>query len=128
MAQEIGSGFEMPAPVVETPEPASQADVVSELESSNQVISGTRRLTDIVRSGGPLMIPIGICSFILVVFIFGNSSISSFIQIIPSFSIFLELSFKISPTILSGFFTETGLSLVFTFGLYTQVSYFSIIR
>ncbi len=70
MAQEIGSGFEIPTPVVETPEPASQADAVSELESSNQVISGTRRLTDIVRSGGPLMIPIGICSFILVVFIF----------------------------------------------------------
>ncbi|MGI9495762.1 MAG: MotA/TolQ/ExbB proton channel family protein [Mariniblastus sp.] len=70
MAQEIDSGFEMPTPVVETPEPASQADAVSELESSNQVISGTRRLTDIVRSGGPLMIPIGICSFILVVFIF----------------------------------------------------------
>lgn len=29
-----------------------------------------RRLTDILRSGGPLMIPIGLCSFLLVVFVF----------------------------------------------------------
>lgn len=29
-----------------------------------------RRLTDIIRSGGPLMIPIGLCSFLLVVFVF----------------------------------------------------------
>jgi biopolymer transport protein ExbB len=28
------------------------------------------RLTDILRSGGPLMIPIGLCSFLLVVFVF----------------------------------------------------------
>jgi len=33
-------------------------------------VIGTRRLLDIIRSGGPLMIPIGICSFILVVFVF----------------------------------------------------------
>ncbi|MDB4460780.1 MotA/TolQ/ExbB proton channel family protein, partial [bacterium] len=70
LAQEIGSGFETPASIDEMPEANSQADAVSDAETSNQVISGTRRLTDIVKSGGPLMIPIGICSFILVVFVF----------------------------------------------------------
>ncbi|MDA7932322.1 MotA/TolQ/ExbB proton channel family protein [Mariniblastus sp.] len=69
-AQEIGSGFEMPEPAVEVAEPNSRADAVVDSGSSSQVISGTRRLTDIVKSGGPLMIPIGICSFILVVFVF----------------------------------------------------------
>lgn len=38
--------------------------------SADQQIVGPRRLLDILRSGGPLMIPIGICSFILVVFVF----------------------------------------------------------
>ncbi len=33
-------------------------------------VKGPKRLTDIITSGGPLMIPIGICSFILVVFVF----------------------------------------------------------
>lgn len=33
-------------------------------------IVGTRRLLEIVRNGGPLMIPIGVCSFILLIFIF----------------------------------------------------------
>jgi biopolymer transport protein ExbB len=70
LAQEIGSGFETPASIDEMPEANSQADAISDAETSNQVISGTRRLTDIVKSGGPLMIPIGICSFILVVFVF----------------------------------------------------------
>ncbi len=37
--------------------------------SSGQII-GQRRLLEVVRNGGPLMIPIGICSFILVVFVF----------------------------------------------------------
>jgi biopolymer transport protein ExbB len=55
------NGFETPAPVTPT-----------ELEETpaEQQIVGPRRLTDILRSGGPLMIPIGICSFILVVFVF----------------------------------------------------------
>ena len=38
--------------------------------AADQQIVGPRRLLDILRSGGPLMIPIGICSFILVVFVF----------------------------------------------------------
>jgi biopolymer transport protein ExbB len=56
------NGFEVPADV-EQPSPTASAP-------ADQQIVGPRRLTDIVRSGGPLMIPIGICSFILVVFVF----------------------------------------------------------
>ncbi len=56
------NGFEVPAKVEQAPVQASSA--------ADQQIVGPRRLTDIVRSGGPLMIPIGICSFILVVFVF----------------------------------------------------------
>lgn len=70
LAQEVSSGFEMPSTEIESTGSDSQVDSTLEPESSSQVISGTRRLTDIVKSGGPLMIPIGICSFILVVFIF----------------------------------------------------------
>jgi biopolymer transport protein ExbB len=69
-AQEITSGFEMPEPAAEVADSNSRADASVGSASSSQVISGTRRLTDIVKSGGPLMIPIGICSFILVVFVF----------------------------------------------------------
>ena len=69
-AQEPGSGFETLSPVSEVTGANSQGESALEFEASNQVISGTRRLTDIVKSGGPLMIPIGICSFILVVFVF----------------------------------------------------------
>lgn len=70
ITQEIGSGFETPTSVSEMPVLGSKANSVSAVEASSQVISGTRRLTDIVKSGGPLMIPIGLCSFILVVFVF----------------------------------------------------------
>lgn len=70
ITQEIGSGFETPPPRNEVPVLDSQANSVPDLEASSQVISGTRRLTDIVKSGGPLMLPIGLCSFILVVFVF----------------------------------------------------------
>jgi biopolymer transport protein ExbB len=70
ITQEIGSGFETPTLVNEMPVLGSKANSISAVEASSQVISGTRRLTDIVKSGGPLMIPIGLCSFILVVFVF----------------------------------------------------------
>ncbi|MGY8748739.1 MAG: MotA/TolQ/ExbB proton channel family protein [Pirellulales bacterium] len=69
-AQEPGSGFETLSPVSEVNGAKSQGGFAVDSEASNQVVSGTRRLTDIVKSGGPLMIPIGICSFILVVFVF----------------------------------------------------------
>jgi biopolymer transport protein ExbB len=57
------TGYEIPEPTTnQTP------DEVPETNASNTM--GSRRLTDLVRSGGPLMVPIGICSFILVVFVF----------------------------------------------------------
>ena len=59
-----GSGFEIEKaqPVASAIEPASTAIT----PASN----ASPRLTDILRSGGPLMIPIGLCSFLLVVFTF----------------------------------------------------------
>lgn len=64
--------------------PASSGFSIDEPESNNNVESkdgtseaiapptpaGSPRLLDIVQSGGPLMIPIGLCSFLLVVFVF----------------------------------------------------------
>ena len=44
----------------------SQGNVVA----TEIAVPTARRLTDLLRRGGPLMIPIGICSFILVVFVF----------------------------------------------------------
>ena len=59
-----GSGFEIEtAPPVET-----TLDPVA--AESSSATSASPRLTDILRSGGPLMIPIGLCSFLLVVFTF----------------------------------------------------------
>ena len=61
---ESGSGFE----VVPATQPAETA-----VEPASAVVPTTNaspRLTDILRSGGPLMIPIGLCSFLLVVFTF----------------------------------------------------------
>ena len=58
-----GTGFEIeqaPQPAQTQLEPATAA----------QTASVSPRLTDILRSGGPLMIPIGLCSFLLVVFTF----------------------------------------------------------
>ncbi len=70
-AQGVGA---LPENAFETPDPVVNFPVTSEpgLESADadQQIVGPRRLTDILKSGGPLMIPIGICSFILVVFVF----------------------------------------------------------
>ncbi|MEM7783706.1 MAG: MotA/TolQ/ExbB proton channel family protein [Planctomycetota bacterium] len=42
----------------------------SETSGKENSVLAARRILDIIRNGGPLMIPIGICSFILVVFIF----------------------------------------------------------
>jgi biopolymer transport protein ExbB len=55
------TGFEIPDKNLET----------SGVETpSNRQVVGGRRLADIVRSGGPLMIPICACSFLLLVFVF----------------------------------------------------------
>jgi len=73
IGQDFGS---LPSDGFATPDPAPVTEVVGapeetgSLETAGQSFVGPRRLTDIVRSGGPLMIPIGICSFILVVFVF----------------------------------------------------------
>ncbi len=71
-AQEITDGFETPDAAVglAAGDPAASQPTSAESSGSNQLFIGPRRLTDIVKSGGPLMIPIGICSFILVVFVF----------------------------------------------------------
>jgi len=70
MGQGIGT---LPDNAFDTPEPVLNSPVLNESAATNsndQQIVGPRRLTDILKSGGPLMIPIGICSFILVVFVF----------------------------------------------------------
>lgn len=70
------TGFEVPS---NGPTSSVTANVVTESEtntasSSGQALASTasasKRLFDVLRSGGVLMIPIAICSFILVVFIF----------------------------------------------------------
>ncbi len=50
----------------------SQPPIPSDVESekANQQIFASKRLTEVLRNGGPLMIPIALCSFILVVFVF----------------------------------------------------------
>ena len=61
----FGTGFEVETatqPAETTIEPASAANA--------STTNASPRLTDILRSGGPLMIPIGLCSFLLVVFTF----------------------------------------------------------
>ncbi len=61
------TGFELPTADVQAA--GDRADQQAGDTASSQVI-GNRNLFDIIRSGGPLMIPIGICSFILLVFVF----------------------------------------------------------
>ena len=57
------NGFEIPAPTesVEADQAAPSLD--------NQIVA-SKRLTEVLRNGGPLMIPILFCSFVLVVFTF----------------------------------------------------------
>ena len=52
-------------------------------ESSDSNIINSRRLIEVVRNGGPLMIPIGICSFILMVFVFERAISLRRSRIIP---------------------------------------------
>ena len=63
----FGTGFEVQTatqPAESSVEPAFTAG------PSSTNTNASPRLTDIIRSGGPLMIPIGLCSFLLVVFTF----------------------------------------------------------
>ncbi|MFK7766958.1 MAG: MotA/TolQ/ExbB proton channel family protein [Mariniblastus sp.] len=78
------NGFAIPDPSINVPSaetasnplPAVAGDLETEPVNEDEALSATaglvgpRRLTELITSGGPLMIPIGICSFILVVFVF----------------------------------------------------------
>ena len=73
------SGFSVdPSTPTETPEETVEAD-----DNSNLAV-GNQNLMDIIRSGGPLMIPIGLCSFLLVVFVFERFISLRRSRIIPS--------------------------------------------
>ncbi len=63
------NGFEVPATTVQKPDQAPSPAANTESSDQGQIVA-SRRLLEVVRNGGPLMIPIGICSFILVVFVF----------------------------------------------------------
>jgi len=75
------TGFEIPngtlnpaadvgADVAAAAVPATASDAISEGSTTSGVGSASKRLFDVLRSGGILMIPILLCSFVLVVFIF----------------------------------------------------------
>lgn len=55
---------------------------VAESDAANNIVS-SRSLLEVVRNGGPLMIPIGVCSFILLVFIFERAISLRKSRIIP---------------------------------------------
>lgn len=58
------NGWEVPAPEV-----AEQASATVATNANSQIVA-SKRLTEVLRNGGPLMIPIALCSFVLVVFVF----------------------------------------------------------
>ena len=72
------SGFAIVAPPSDGLESAEPAEV-----AAPPAVPAARRLTDILRSGGPLMIPIGFCSFLLVVFVFERTISLRKSRIIP---------------------------------------------
>lgn len=64
------SGFEIPQPAPSDVTEEPQANVNGFAANSDRQIVASKRLLEVLRNGGPLMIPIGICSFMLVVFVF----------------------------------------------------------
>ncbi len=73
--------------------PIENGEQVESVDSSN--IVSTRRLLEVVRNGGPLMIPIGISSFILLIFVFERAIALRKSRIIPRYFVkrfFNELS------------------------------------
>ena len=58
------NGWEIPVPETAVAAP------VAEPQKARQQIVASKRLTEVLRNGGPLMIPIAFCSFVLVVFVF----------------------------------------------------------
>lgn len=59
MGQATEGGFEVP-----------DKEVVEQAAVPTNEVVASKRLTDVIRNGGPLMIPIAVCSFILVMFSF----------------------------------------------------------
>lgn len=63
-------GWEIPIET-EAQRPANQPPVAgAPVPAPDQQIVASKRLIQVIRNGGPLMIPIGICSLILMVFVF----------------------------------------------------------
>ena len=84
--QPLASSLQTEAPVEnsakETTGEASAADESKSKDAAtNQIAS--KRLIEMIRSGGPLMVPIGICSFILLVFVFERAVALRKSRIIP---------------------------------------------
>lgn len=74
------SGFAVPAPA-----DTNEMDATQEPQEATESRGvGPQNLMDIIRSGGPLMIPIGLCSFLLVVFVFERVISLRRSRIIPS--------------------------------------------
>jgi biopolymer transport protein ExbB len=65
------NGWEVPVETgVQPPVDQPPAAVAAGNPAPGQQIVASKRLIQVIRSGGPLMIPIGICSLILMVFVF----------------------------------------------------------
>jgi len=64
------NGFDTSGFNIETPVDSVDTQENQFVPEDTAATNASPRLTDILRSGGPLMIPIGLCSFLLVVFTF----------------------------------------------------------
>ena len=64
------NGFDTSGFNIETPVDSVDTQENQVVPEDAAATNASPRLTDILRSGGPLMIPIGLCSFLLVVFTF----------------------------------------------------------
>lgn len=65
-----GQSNQLPENGYEIPARTETANVVFEESTKDSQIIASKRLTEVLRNGGPLMIPILFCSFVLVVFTF----------------------------------------------------------
>ncbi len=63
--------------------PLSAEQSVTEEDDAAGNIVASRRLLEVIHNGGPLMIPIGICSFVLLVFVFERTISLRKSRIIP---------------------------------------------
>ncbi len=65
------------------PETGEGTPQTAATDSGDGSIIASRRLLEVIRNGGPLMIPIGLCSFILLIFVFERSISLRKARIIP---------------------------------------------